>query len=87
MRPLVDDIRAKAKFVKEEVDLAKTQADYQEQVLQSQERHKAGESRREVSRWFAKSDKEMQRLREEQVIQSRDKHSHLLDFWVQFSGF
>ncbi|KAH0440651.1 hypothetical protein CcaCcLH18_02321 [Colletotrichum camelliae] len=72
MRPLVDDIRASAKRVMEEVELAQAQATHQEQVLQSQERQMAGKSRREVSRWFAKSDKDIQKLRQKELARAKE---------------
>lgn len=71
MQPFVDDVRLKAKQVNQEVDLVKTQADHYEHPLQSQERYQASESRRQVLKWFAKSDKELQRLRQEELERAR----------------
>ena len=70
MRPFVDDIRAKAKQVKEEIGLAKAQVDHHEQTLQSDERRHASRFRGELSRWFARSEQEVHNLRQDELARA-----------------
>ncbi|KAF6792354.1 hypothetical protein CMUS01_16176 [Colletotrichum musicola] len=59
IQPHVIEIRSKARYVKDEIALAKALDDHKEHLLQAQERQQAAESRHKLANWFSQTDKGM----------------------------
>ncbi|KAJ3541927.1 hypothetical protein NM208_g1346 [Fusarium decemcellulare] len=75
----VDGIKSKAEIVREDIQLAKVQADQVEQQLQAEDRQEAARSRKTLSSWFSKSTSEMEAIRErEEKAAAEQKRYRLL---------
>ncbi|KPM39248.1 hypothetical protein AK830_g7313 [Neonectria ditissima] len=78
VRSFVDDIKAKAEAVGQEIQLAKAQADHTEQKCQAEERKEAATSRKQLSSWFSKSKAELVRIEEKEKKQTAGVYFILL---------
>ncbi|KAF5004276.1 hypothetical protein FDECE_9232 [Fusarium decemcellulare] len=81
IRSYVDDIKSKAENVREDIQLAKAQADQAEQRLQAEERQEASGNRKQLSSWFSKSMEKMKAISEhaERVTLEEQRHRLLKD--------
>jgi hypothetical protein len=81
--PDASDIRRMGKNVKDEINLAKAQADFQDQILQEKERAAALKQRSKLGKFIPKVESELDTIKKLQVQRSTRRSSQDFSFYYR----